>query len=190
MNVIFTGFEPFGRFEVNPSFAVARAAADVVARVARTSAHELRVTWSDAMSARRLANGLRGRVILVHCGLAGDRSTVSIERTARNAVGSTLDNLGQPGRIFDDGALTRHTRLDAARIAACVAARSPLGAQVSDDAGDYICNATLWHSLANDNPDVDALFVHVPLVELDVAHAIGVALGEGLIEALGLDESR
>lgn len=186
MNVIFTGFEPFGRFRVNPSYTVARTAAEVMARVAKTAAHELHVTWSAAVSARELADGIEGRVLLVHCGLAGERKTVSIERTARNRVGDTLDNLGQPGSLFGGEVTERRTRLDTERIAGCVARRSPVGAEVSDDAGDYICNATLWHSLGEHNPDLDAIFVHVPLCETEVAESIGIALGEGLIEALEL----
>lgn len=99
----------------------------------------------------------------LHLGLAAGRRRLSFETRALNRVGAlrcdaarrrSASALVEPG-----GPAVRRSR---APVAACVAAITKAGAGCapSIDAGDYLCNQTLYASLAAPTPLV--AFLHVP----------------------------
>ena len=99
---------------------------------------------------------------ILHLGLAGSRRRVSVETRARNRSSSLKPDANgslPSASLLARGALSRHSTWAVGRLAAALRARK-IDAVLSHDAGDYVCNATLWHSLKAGAPP--AVFVHVP----------------------------
>ena len=164
--LLVTGFGQFPGAPQNPSAEVVRALhRDWRARFARAG---IRLTTAvlpvvhaigphlDALVAREKPDAV------VHIGLAGSRRRVSVETRARNRSTSLKPDAG--GRnsqmaLSKAGATFRRCLWDAGRLAAALRAQR-IDAALSNDAGDYICNAALWHSLRPGA--VPAIFIHVP----------------------------
>ena len=100
---------------------------------------------------------------IVHLGLAGRRRSVTVESRARNSV-TTLkpDARGAFAPTRTHGRAAART-LPSGWNGALLAARlrgAGVDAVMSNDAGDYVCNAALWRSL--EAGTAPAVFVHVP----------------------------
>lgn len=162
MRILVTGFEPFGGDTANAS-------GDVVAVLARQWRHPevelsteiLPVTFAGAPTALAAAIARHRPDAVICLGEAGGRTAVTPERWAVNARTARIpDNDGaQPDGPIDDGPERLGARLDVDAVV-----RSMLGAGVpahaSDDAGQFVCNATFHAVLtAFDGP---AGFIHVP----------------------------
>jgi pyroglutamyl-peptidase len=170
MKLLLTGFEPFGDFATNPSWDALHLAARqdlfdaevILARIPVTYASAFE-TWQTAAKfgpAAGISFGLHG-------GIKGrGAATIYIETTARNRDGATkADNAG----------ITRAAQPIAASGPATIAATFPaqalcdslkdagFDAQLSDDAGAYLCNHLFYQA------SLDARFpygfVHVPPVD-------------------------
>lgn len=179
--MLVTGFEPFGGDAVNASWeAVKRLPAEVplAGGTAELRTEELPVTFDGAAArSRELIETLRPDVVL-HVGVNAAATAVRLETTARNAADARIpDNDGrQPAgeQLTPGGAeVLRSTWLAGALVGRLRAAGLPVGS--SDDAGRYVCNATLYAALeavqslthGDDAPYVG--FVHVPSLDtLDV----------------------
>jgi pyroglutamyl-peptidase len=109
-----------------------------------------------------LINEVKPDVIL-HLGLATKRSMICVETRARNECTRLLpdaENMCRAsGTIDPHGPGLRHARMDTVRLVDILRA-SGLEAELSDDAGDYICNHTLYLSLGSSVPR--AGFIHLP----------------------------
>lgn len=118
-------------------------------------AHDI-AQYLDAVVARERPDAI------VHLGLAARRRRVSVETRARNRV-TTLkpDSLGRhaPSHVCAARAPARLSTWNAARLCAALR-RARIDAGLSVDAGDYVCNATLWRSLEDSRSP--AIFIHVP----------------------------
>jgi len=157
--ILVTGFGPFGAVVDNPAARVARGVdgrrtggETVVGVVIPTSF--ARGPAATIAAARTL----RARFV-VGIGVATTRSGVEVERRAVAwGDGRTPDI---DGAILDrlDGPEVVPATLDPERLAAA------LGADLSDDAGRYVCNAWL-HRVAT-GLDVPVGFVHIPSTGLD-----------------------
>ncbi len=168
---VFTGFEPFGDHDYNPSWDVAQAAA----RVCGSACHLLAVDFETAKSAWELSEP---DDVLIHVGVAASRQTVDFERFAHNATGD-YESLSEGVMSLDaNGPLARTTDL-ALRKMVDEWGIEP-AARESRDAGVYVCNATLFHSLGHRR----AIFVHVPMVDEEVARTLGEELGRVVQAAL------
>lgn len=160
MEVVFTGFEPFGELEYNPSWDAAQAAAAVLS----TSAELLPVTLDVARDIGSLAAPDR---LLVHLGVARRGAEPRFERYAHNWW-QDLDDI-RPVRLDETGPSARECALPLDDWA------ETLGWKVSHDAGNYVCNATLYFALAATQ---NAMFVHIPPVEAEESEHFGVILAE------------
>jgi pyroglutamyl-peptidase len=123
----------------------------------------LPVIWNDAEARiAALIDEVKPDAIL-HLGLATKRSTIGVETRARNEctrLHPDADNMCRAsGTIDPQGPGLRHARVDALRLVD-VLRGSGLDAEISDDAGDYICNHTLYLSLGSSVPSVG--FIHLP----------------------------
>jgi pyroglutamyl-peptidase len=151
--VLVTGFEPFGGHEANPSQLVAEALDGVV----------LPVSYEHAAAELRRAIEEREPELVVCFGLAADRTAVTVERYAHNLdEASTTDNdgaAGSGGPIDPAGPLAATLPVDKI-IAALHADEIP--AEVSRDAGGYLCNHVLYSLLLD---GVRGGFVHLPPLE-------------------------
>lgn len=172
---LFTGFEPFAEHAHNPSILAAQAAARAVG--ARASTQTLPVAWDAVPGAvADIAHDPPRCVVLF--GLAANRAQVSVERRARNVAGRQPDNAGvvAKGKLDGDDADAVAT-IDVDALAAYLVGAG-VEASVSDDAGEYLCNA-FYRAVLHDPAlrDVAAVFVHIPDVEDTRAADIGRAVG-------------
>jgi pyroglutamyl-peptidase len=100
---------------------------------------------------------------ILHLGLAGQRRRVSVETRARNAISPLRPDANgryATSRInLPTGAPFLRSDWPAVRLNAALRA-SGIDTELSIDAGDYVCNATLWRSL--ERRTAPAIFLHVP----------------------------
>lgn len=161
--ILVTAFGPFPGAPVNPTPAIlARLTSPCAQR--RLGVDLAPVILATAYGAlpkfAEVVERLRPEAI-VHLGLAGRTKAIRVEALARNraapyrrdAVGAAPDRVAlsarHPARLF--------TPLAARALMHRIAAHAP--ASVSTNAGDYLCNALYWQSLASGQP---AIFIHVP----------------------------
>jgi len=202
MRLVCTGFEPFSAHDYNPSWDVARGAAERVADA--SDAVELPVEyeyvrqWAVGGSWRE--GGQRPDAV-VQFGLGETRETIDLESTARNLRGTRADEAGaatDAAGALRPGApdrLTSNVSIDSLRssLARRLEPHDLPDVSVSDDAGTYVCNALYFHTLdeiANSDsgdpvPEAEILFVHVPWLEPDDARRVGEIFGAGFGEYFG-----
>lgn len=174
-HVLVTGFEPFGGDTANPSQEVAKALdgrrlGDTVIR-----ALLLPVQHEDARAALVPAlaeGGLRAAVLL---GLAGGRMRVALERAALNVMDYLEpDNRGDVVRgapCAPGGPAAYWSTLPLAAILEALGAEG-IPAYVSNSAGTFLCNYTLYaalHALAESGRGLPAGFIHLPYLPSMVA---------------------
>lgn len=163
--LLVTGFGAFPGVARNPS-------ADLIDRLtARPPAfappieaalHLLPVTWAMLDNELPALYEAHRPDAVVHFGVASRRRMVCIEARARNVA--SLTSPDADGRHFereildDKGPASRPSTLPLRDLLSAVDATGN-AARLSRDAGDYLCNAALWTSLAHGLPSV---FVHVP----------------------------
>jgi pyroglutamyl-peptidase len=108
-----------------------------------------------------LASGAPEAVL--HLGLAGRRKMLSVETRARNRLSpwrpDATHRLPEAARVVAGAPESLAARWPAARVRTAMAAHVP--AALSIDAGDYVCNQTLFLSLWRSR--IPAGFIHVPL---------------------------
>ena len=153
--VLVTGFEPWGSHEVNPSQLLAERLGGVV----------LPVSYGRAAAALRAAIAETEPDAVVAFGLADDRRAISIERFAHNLdEASTTDNddaAGSGAEIEPGAPLALATGLPADEIAAALRAEG-LPAEISRDAGGFLCNHVFYVLLRSLDGGRIGGFVHVP----------------------------
>jgi pyroglutamyl-peptidase len=173
--LLVTGFEPFGGLDANPSLDVAkaldgRAIGEAVVRGAVLPVHH-------AEAAARVARLLdeTDPWAVVHLGLAGGRARIALERVAVNVMDyDTPDNAGYRAAgepCAPDGPAAYFATLPLAAILAALLAEG-IPAYVSNTAGTYLCNQTMYttlHALARRGRAVPAGFIHLPLLPAMVA---------------------
>lgn len=154
-HVLVTGFEPFGEHETNPSQLVAEALDGVV----------LPVSYERAADALRVAIDERKPAVVICLGLATDRAAISVERWAHNLdEATTVDNEGVAGSgsaIEANGPLARASTLAVDAIVAALHAEE-IPAEVSRDAGGYLCNHVFYRLMGAVPAGTRGGFVHVP----------------------------
>lgn len=175
--ILLTGFEAFGGHAANPSEEVAKAldGRGVGGSVVRAAVLPVDHAAAGPRVAR-LVDELAPRAI-VHLGLAAGRARIALERVALNVMEfDTPDNAGYRARnepCVPGGPPAYFATLPlAAMLEALLADGVP--AYVSNTAGTYLCNQTLYgtlHRLAAHGLPARAGFVHLPLLPAMVAAA-------------------
>jgi len=175
MNILLTGFEPFGGECVNPSWEVARALHGQRVASAIVQACRLPVSFDGAPRVLGRALAEFRPALVVALGQASGRSEISIERIAVNLVDARIpDNAGErpldvpvlagaPAGYFST--LPVKAMRDALR-----AAGHPAGLSLS--AGAFVCNQVffeLQHRLAGQG--VRSGFIHLPALPEQAARA-------------------
>jgi len=173
--ILVTGFEPFGDHTLNPTEGLAKA---VDGR--RIGAHAVRgivLPVDHTGIAATLAPLLEEAepAAVVHLGLAGGRARVALERVALNVMDYELaDNAGYraTGQPCVPGGPTAYLAtlpLDELREALT---SEGIPAYVSNTAGTYLCNQTLYstlHAVRERVRPPRVGFVHFPLLPSMVA---------------------
>lgn len=192
MKILVTGFEPFGGERENASgVAVHRLGGITVPDGTQVVTAILPVTWSGAGPALLRAVETHRPDAVVAVGEAGGRAAVTPERWARNTGhGRIPDN---DGVVRDPAPLGRGPERLESRIDPAVLTRAILDARVpaeiSDDAGAFLCNAVFWCALHETN--LPAAFIHVPAVRSRGSAGVGAETdpdGAPTKSALGVDD--
>jgi pyroglutamyl-peptidase len=168
--IVLTGFGPFPGVPLN-------ATQTLVPRLARTAGmlfpthdtvHEILPThWDEAPARMRKLIDAGSVELVLHFGVAKDVQGFQLELVSRNMRTSLQDaqgNLPKSVRVVEEGPDLLATTLPAERIAARLMGLG-LPCTTSDNAGTYLCNALLYHSLSAAHGAQDphlAGFVHVP----------------------------
>lgn len=188
MNIIVTGFEPFGGAQSNPSWEAVRLMPE---EVEGHRIHRLRlpVVFGQAGDALMEAvRRLRPDLVLL-CGVAQGRQAVTPELVAINwRMASLPDNGGQLSngeKIAPEGPAAYMTELPVQRMVETLEAAG-LPARLSLSAGAYVCNDLYYRALAEERAHgYCCAFVHVPGEEVLSAEKAADALTLCLRTALG-----
>lgn len=186
---VITGFGPFADHATNPSWDVARA----MGQAFETSAHLLAVQFGTAaqFATAHLRANPHQPLLFIHCGLAAERTYLSLERRAVNSRNDTPDEHErqfrpdlpptQPLRPQDRD--HRFSRLDFSalqnRYRQGRTTQDLPNAQISQDCGRYVCNALFYHSLyacqqaRAQGQFADAIFLHIPPLDSERAAELG-----------------
>jgi pyroglutamyl-peptidase len=179
MNILLTGFEPFGGETINPSWEAVRAL-DGWRCTGRATVHARRVgcVFGESLAAMNAAIDELEPRLVIGVGQAGGRSEISPERVAVN-----LDD----ARIADNAG---HQPIDQPVVAGAPAAyfstlpikamvrdlrAAGIPASVSNSAGSFVCNHVffgLMHRLAG-LKGVRGGFIHVPWLPAQAAQFAG-----------------
>jgi pyroglutamyl-peptidase len=168
--IVLTGFGPFPGVPINATEMLV----PQLAQAARTlfATHEtvyeiLPTQWEEAPARLRRLIGASDVELVLHFGVAQDVQGFQLELVGRNLQTSLQDAVGElpkSTRVVEEGPDLLATTLPAERIAARLMGLG-LPCKTSDNAGTYLCNALLYHSLsaAHATPEPHlAGFVHVP----------------------------
>ncbi len=168
LRVLLTAFGSFPGAPVNPTMAIARRVERRHGRRLARLGVEIHTAVLPVVykGAERRAADLIAAVqphVVLHLGLAARRKKLSFETRARNRLSVLHPDAARQfsGHMWIDpqGPFAHASR---APVARCVAAISQTGAAcaASIDAGDYLCNQTLYASLGGPAPLV--AFLHAP----------------------------
>lgn len=168
IKVLVTGFGAFPGTCRNPSLALLAALHKRRMRLARLGIDlELRVlpVVYAGLGPRlaKLAGEIRPDAI-IHFGLAGRRKIISVETRARNHVNLLHPDAAgaRPPRLalLPSGPEIVKARVPAPQIVAALR-QAGIASGLSNDAGNYLCNASFYHSLVA--ADATCIgFIHVP----------------------------
>lgn len=190
MKILVSGFEPFDKEEVNPSY-------EIVKKLENTGKIslvklELPVVFKEAGDILiREIDKHRPQAVLM-LGQAGGRAYISLEKVAINYRDSKLaDNKGQvpsqepisPGSV--DGYFSNMNVEEMVEVIR----KKGIPVRVSYSAGTYVCNEIFYRVMDHINKnklDTKAVFIHVPYLPSQVVDkALNPSMDLGLmIEAL------
>ncbi|MFV2142833.1 pyroglutamyl-peptidase I [Isoptericola sp. G70] len=169
MNILVTGFEPFGGAAVNESWQAVQCLEErwVAERhPERLVVARLPVTFAGAPANLSRLLVEHSPQVVVCVGLAAGSRTVRLERVALNVVDARIpDNAGRSPvdePVVADGPVAHLSSLPL-KAALGAVRETGVPVSVSNTAGTYVCNATFYalaHALAG--TDARAGFVHVP----------------------------
>jgi pyroglutamyl-peptidase len=168
--VLLTGFGPFPGVRRNVSASLVKWLA-FKARFAmphcRFVVAVLPTEWIRAPSVLAALYNRHDPALALHFGVASNMRGFRIETEARNFCRMSPDaagNLPDLARMFDEGAQTLPVTIDVKSIARHLDGKG-YSATLSDDAGGYLCNAVLYHSLVNASERGGRCkvgFIHIP----------------------------
>ena len=167
---LLTGFGPFPGVPHNVSSAFAKTLADTAARCFRQVEFEaacLPTVWQEAPLQLERLYYLHRPTIALHFGVSHLAKTIVVETTARNCTGRP-DALGvEPDQeqLLPGGASAHSASVPVGRLVARLR-NVGVPAVVSHDAGAYLCNALLYHSIELMRvlrEDGQCGFIHLPV---------------------------
>lgn len=167
MKVLVTGFEPFGREKINPSYEIVKALPSEIEKT-EIIKKEVPVVYGKSIESVIEEMKRTSPNIVIMLGQAGGRSSITIERVAINVNDSkTFDNSkkilkGEP--VMKDGPVGYFSTLPIYDIVKGLL-RIKIPAAISNTAGTFVCNSLFYgvmHEIAKKKLNIMAGFVHVP----------------------------
>lgn len=167
LQILITGFEPFGNSSENSSWAVAERVAARGVNGVEVVAELLPVSFSRVAGALRSVMERHNPDIVIMLGQSSKSSAIKLERVALNMMDSAMgDNDGyKPNEevIYEGESGALFTSLPIKRLCSTMAGQ---GAEVkiSNSAGLYVCNRLFYEALrmCKSDPSLKALFIHLP----------------------------
>ena len=164
-NLLITGFDPFGGETINPAWEAVKLLPDTIGDYRLTKLEIPTVFGKAAETVLEKAEEVRPQVILC-IGQAGGRAAVTPERVAINLRDAKItDNDGnQPvDEPCVPGGPTAYFATVPVKAMVKAMADAGLSAAVSNTAGTFVCNDTLYTLLHRfDGTSVRCGFIHVP----------------------------
>ena len=160
-----TGFDPFGKDTINPSWEAVKRLPDVVGDFALCKLQIPTVFGKAANCVLQQAEIFQPDVILC-VGQAGGRGAVTPERIAVNIRDARItDNAGvqpQDELVVHDGPAAYFSTVPIVEMADAIQ-KSQLPADVSNSAGTFVCNDVLYTLLHHYHGTATKVgFIHVP----------------------------
>lgn len=163
--LLITGFDPFGGSDINPAWEAVKALPD---QIGDLTLHKLQIPTVFGEAGCRVleaAEQVQPHVILC-IGQAGTRSAVTPERIAVNIrdakIPDNAGNIPEGEPVAPDGPAAYFSTVPVKEMAAAIC-QAGLPGQVSNSAGAFVCNDTLYlllHRYAATDTKVG--FIHVP----------------------------
>ena len=190
MNVLLTGFEPFGGSDINSSW-------ETAVRVGQLSPDDvdvdvLQLPVSFIRAGKHVRKALRDTMpdVLVMLGQRGRGQCIEIERISVNLMdSSSSDNDGYcplDQCIVPKGESAYFSNLPVKELRDALLEKN-IPARVSNSAGLYVCNSTYYNALDEiyeHKLPIRAVFVHLPKLSGDFPIDLLVKAVKTLIETL------
>ena len=174
LNVLLTGFEPFGGSHVNPSIEACRKLEGETVNGHRVMVEMIPLRY-DEVGPSLLEALERHMPSAVICTGQSGAATINLDRVAINVADARIPyNCGtQPvdKLIVEDGPVAHWSRLPLRRILKALR-DSGIPSVISNSAGTFGCNHIfyeLMHYLEEEELDIPAGFIHVPSLPEQVA---------------------
>ena len=173
--ILVTGYEPFGSHSINPSQELAKLLDGRRIGSCAVAGVVLPVHHREAARHVSVLLGEMAPVAVVHLGLAEGRARLALERVALNVMDYRIpDNAGYRAEgepCAPEGPAAYVASLPLPEMLAALTAEG-IPAYVSNTAGTYLCNQTLYatlHEIALRELTARAGFIHLPLLPAMVA---------------------
>lgn len=173
--ILVTGYEPFGSHTVNPSQELAKALDGRRIGNCAIAGAVLPVHHLEASRHVSILLGEMAPVAVVHLGLAEGRARLALERAALNVMDYRIpDNAGfraEGEPCVPEGPAAYFATLPLPEILAALTAEG-IPAYVSNTAGTFLCNQTLYatlHEIQMRELTAPVGFIHLPLLPAMVA---------------------
>lgn len=163
--LLITGFDPFGGEQINPAWEAVKLLPD---RIADFRLHKLQIPTVFGKAAEEVLRAAEKEKpdIILCIGQAGGREAVTPERIAVNTKNARIpDNEGnqpQGEYIIQDAPAERFATVPVTQMAQAIQ-QIGLPGKVSNTAGTFVCNETLYRLLHYyEGTQTQVGFVHVP----------------------------
>ncbi len=176
MQVLLTGFEPFGGETINPSWEVVRLLAEEKIEGLRVSKRKLPTVFGRAGAEIIKAVKEVKPAAVIAVGQAGGRASIAVERAALNIADAGIaDNEGnQPvdSSLIPDGPAAYFATLPLKAVVGEIK-KAGIPAVVSNSAGTFVCNHVFYellHYIAERKLPIQAGFIHIPFLPQQAVH--------------------
>ena len=183
MRILLTGFEAYGGYVVNSSWAVVKHVVNQNIEGVELCVKQLPVSFKRSAEVLRIAVKNFSPDVIVMLGQSASSDKVRLERIAINMMDAkNPDNDGeQPDEepICPNGRTALFTQFPLKKLCASIAAQG-VPVVVSNSCGLYVCNRLYYEALnlCEHAPQMKAIFVHVPLYkgQIDTQDGMGMNL--------------
>ncbi|WP_419171086.1 pyroglutamyl-peptidase I [Negativibacillus massiliensis] len=169
MKVVVTGFQPFGKETMNPSFEAVRLLPDEI-KGAQIVKKEIPVVFrKGGQTVQEIVRAEKPDIVIL-VGQAGGRTSMNVERVAINCEDCPTgfpDNEGncpQGEKIYEDGPDAYFATVPVKSMVKKMMDNG-VPAAISNTAGTYVCNDLMYHllyQLKHEFPNARGGFIHVP----------------------------
>lgn len=177
-----TGFEPFGGRSLNPSGEIARRLDGVTIAGVKVAGRILPVDLARVGGAIAQILDEIEPVAVLALGQADGEPVIRLERVALNLADFEIaDNAGHKASeapVLAGEAPGLWSRLPLPAIRAALLGMG-IPARMSNTAGTYLCNATMYRFLRAVPQSVPCGFIHLPLMRAQVAEVLATPKGNG-----------